>query len=258
MRKRLAGAALAAMTTALGALGTRNGGGPMQGSPLFPTALCPRARLWSRTSPRLRATTAALRRFSPTALRGHAAAPEFSTAPDAAPYLVVEGKETETVALPVARTRYVDIYVGSLDAYNTISFGGPGAVSLTQAINLALTGAKDDGDQQSGLSNGLFEFSFAAPVTSVTFSSSENSLEVASVSSAVPEPSTWAMMLIGFTGLGYAAYRTEDQPDGLRPTIPMTTWTSEWTAARRSFCLSREWPELGSRLAGCGNHGRRG
>ena len=25
--------------------------------------------------------------------------------------------------------------------------------------------------------------------------------------SAVPEPSTWAMMLIGFAGLGYAAYR---------------------------------------------------
>jgi hypothetical protein len=24
----------------------------------------------------------------------------------------------------------------------------------------------------------------------------------------VPEPSTWAMMLIGFAGLGYAGYRT--------------------------------------------------
>jgi hypothetical protein len=28
------------------------------------------------------------------------------------------------------------------------------------------------------------------------------------VSSAVPEPSTWAMMLLGFEGLGYAGYRT--------------------------------------------------
>jgi PEP-CTERM motif len=25
---------------------------------------------------------------------------------------------------------------------------------------------------------------------------------------AVPEPSTWAMMLVGFGGLGFAAYRT--------------------------------------------------
>jgi subtilisin family serine protease len=26
---------------------------------------------------------------------------------------------------------------------------------------------------------------------------------------AVPEPSTWAMMLVGFAGLGYAGYRTK-------------------------------------------------
>ena len=26
--------------------------------------------------------------------------------------------------------------------------------------------------------------------------------------SSVPEPSTWAMMLVGFAGLGYAAFRT--------------------------------------------------
>ena len=25
---------------------------------------------------------------------------------------------------------------------------------------------------------------------------------------AVPEPSTWAMMLLGFAGLGYAGFRT--------------------------------------------------
>jgi hypothetical protein len=30
---------------------------------------------------------------------------------------------------------------------------------------------------------------------------------VSSVSSGVPEPSTWAMMLIGFAGLGFAGYR---------------------------------------------------
>jgi PEP-CTERM motif len=27
------------------------------------------------------------------------------------------------------------------------------------------------------------------------------------VSGAVPEPSTWAMMLLGFAGLGFVAYR---------------------------------------------------
>jgi hypothetical protein len=29
---------------------------------------------------------------------------------------------------------------------------------------------------------------------------------------AVPEPSTWAMMLIGFAGLGYAGYRRAREP----------------------------------------------
>lgn len=33
--------------------------------------------------------------------------------------------------------------------------------------------------------------------------------------SAIPEPSTWAMMLIGFAGLGYAGYRTSKSPRGM-------------------------------------------
>ena len=32
-----------------------------------------------------------------------------------------------------------------------------------------------------------------------------------SISSAVPEPSTWAMLLIGFGGLGFMAYRRKEQ-----------------------------------------------
>jgi hypothetical protein len=31
--------------------------------------------------------------------------------------------------------------------------------------------------------------------------------DVGAVGAAIPEPSTWAMMLIGFAGLGYAALR---------------------------------------------------
>ena len=39
------------------------------------------------------------------------------------------------------------------------------------------------------------------------------------VSGAVPEPSTWAMMLIGFGGLGFAGYRSTRKTEavGLRP-----------------------------------------
>jgi hypothetical protein len=59
-------------------------------------------------------------------------------------------------------------------------FGGPG-IDLTIAYNLVADGS------------GGFGFDFA-------------------VGGAVPEPSTWAMMLIGFAGLGYAGYRRVRAP----------------------------------------------
>jgi len=33
----------------------------------------------------------------------------------------------------------------------------------------------------------------------------------ASVASAIPEPSTWAMMILGFFGVGFMAYRRKGQ-----------------------------------------------
>ena len=59
-------------------------------------------------------------------------------------------------------------------------FGGPG-IDLTIAYNLVADGS------------GGFGFDFA-------------------LGGAVPEPSTWAMMLFGFAGLGYAGYRRAREP----------------------------------------------
>ena len=36
-------------------------------------------------------------------------------------------------------------------------------------------------------------------------------LEFATVAGAVPEPSTWAMMILGFAGVGFMAYRQRNQ-----------------------------------------------
>jgi hypothetical protein len=41
------------------------------------------------------------------------------------------------------------------------------------------------------------------------------------VSAAVPEPSTWAMMLAGFAGLGFASYRAAQRTAHLSPTVPL-------------------------------------
>jgi hypothetical protein len=43
------------------------------------------------------------------------------------------------------------------------------------------------------------------PFTTASFSSTGDAFEFSLV--GVPEPSTWAMMAIGFVGLGYAAFR---------------------------------------------------
>jgi hypothetical protein len=171
------------------------------------------------------------------------AAPAFGlTTRDTASYLAVEGGESETLVLRAALD--VEIYVGSLDSYNTISFGGPGAVSYTGDQPAALTTAIDNGDQQSESSNGLFDFSFPARVTSVTFAFSENALEVAavSVSSAVPEPTTWAMMLLGFAGTNASApHRSALAPAAQpRPAPPGRALPSEHVSIKGAL-LSADW-----------------
>ena len=45
---------------------------------------------------------------------------------------------------------------------------------------------------------------------------SDNKQFVTATISAVPEPSTWAMMILGFAGVGYLAYRRRNQAVALR------------------------------------------
>ena len=152
---------------------------------------------------------------------GLGAAPAIdSTQQDPNLYLSILGGDSATLALTNEST--VEIYVGSLDSYNTISFSNGETFAGSQLG--AVPGAAANGDQQSGASNGLFTFTFAAPVTSVTFASSGNSLEVAAVYGAAPvsvlpgapEPATWAMMGLGFAALGFGAFR---RASNARPAI---------------------------------------
>jgi hypothetical protein len=136
---------------------------------------------------------------------GVTAAPAYSSAPtfDTAQYLSVQGGQSAT--LTFGATREVSVYLGSLDAYNTLSFGGPGGATFTGADLGAVSGA-NNGDQTGPETDGRFVFDFSAPVTSATFTSTSNAFEVASVASiaAVPEPASWALMLMGFGTAGAA------------------------------------------------------
>jgi hypothetical protein len=101
----------------------------------------------------------------------------------------------------------IDITFPSLDPFNIVEFSemSPGATvvatnepSLGQVLNLTFTGSF------VGFTGGT--------ITGEVVTTSDLGVALFTVNAggsitAVPEPSTWAMMLVGFAGLGYAGYR---------------------------------------------------
>jgi hypothetical protein len=118
--------------------------------------------------------------------------------------MAVFGGGTEQVVFGTARTS-LSIYWGSIDPGNSFSVTIDG-YTLTGAELASMYGAVDDGSHTSPFSNELVTISGLGSFTTAAFSSSTNSFEF-SLGSAIPEPSTWAMMTLGFAGLGYAAFR---------------------------------------------------
>ena len=122
----------------------------------------------------------------------------------------VEGGGTEQVVFGTPRTS-ISIYWGSIDGnqggnnnINSLAITVDG-FTLTGADLVAMVGATGTGDQVSPAGNELVTITGLAAFTTATFSSTGNAFEFGIV--AVPEPSTWAMMALGFAGLGYAAFR---------------------------------------------------
>jgi hypothetical protein len=120
---------------------------------------------------------------------------------DTTPYLSVlnQGSVNVTIAGGATALRF---FIGSLDALNLITFNGDLANSFTgaQLLGLSATGCQND-----PACNRFVEFS--GPITSFSLSSGNNSFEVDSFTTAVPEPATWGMMILGFLGVGFMAYR---------------------------------------------------
>ena len=56
---------------------------------------------------------------------------------------------------------------------------------------------------------GTLNIDVLTPNASLSFLSGAN---YSSITDAVPEPSTWAMMILGFSGLGFMAYRRKSKP----------------------------------------------
>ena len=116
----------------------------------------------------------------------------------------------------------VGVYIGSLDAENVLTIHTTsGDVTYTGAQLASVPGAGLPGDGTPTItgstSNGRFTFvDSALDITGISISESlgtpSNSFEIAQITTSVPEPSTWAMMGLGFAGLAFAGYRARRTP----------------------------------------------
>ena len=133
---------------------------------------------------------------------------------DTTRYLVIPGNGTNGTADLQFGNIYgpvtsLSFYLGSIDTYNTISFLNGNSVIAGGTF----TGGQFPpavGDQASAGSNRRIFFTFAPSemVTGIRFASSNIALEVDSIAIAgVPEPRTWAMLILGFGMVGAAMRR---------------------------------------------------
>lgn len=102
----------------------------------------------------------------------------------------------------------VGFYWGSIDTYNTVEFLKGGVVVSSIGGGAVTPTLVANGNQSSDLSNRYVTLvSNGQSFDAVRISSTSNSFEFDNISAGVPEPSTWAMMMLGFAGLGFAGYR---------------------------------------------------
>jgi hypothetical protein len=121
---------------------------------------------------------------------------------DGTAYASVLGPDGTATLTFSAGVKNISFFMGSPDQYNAITFYDAGNNPLGTFNGTEFTGPPANGDQ--GLGERItFNFNGAA-VTKATFGSSQNSFEFDRVGAAVPEPTSWALMILGFGGIGAA------------------------------------------------------
>jgi PEP-CTERM motif len=121
-------------------------------------------------------------------------------------YMAVLGGKSETIAYSSLMTRF-GLYWGSVDTYNSLTFYEGDTLVATITGSDVAPPMTANGGQTDYASNGYVWITALPQFDRVVAASSSNSFEFDNVVAGVPEPSTWAMLLLGFAGLGYAASR---------------------------------------------------
>ncbi len=124
-------------------------------------------------------------------------------------YFGVEGGGAEMATWATPQTS-LSIYWGSIDGDVGETINNSLAITVDgytlTGEDLVALGALGQGNETDPRDNQLVTITGLAPFTQVEFASTGNAFEF-TLGSGVPEPSTWAMMALGFVGLGYAAFR---------------------------------------------------
>lgn len=110
-----------------------------------------------------------------------------------------------SAAFSFAPTSAFGFTLGSLDTFNSITFQFQDGTTQTLTGGQVVNGAMANGDQVASQTNGFVYYTTTGPaIVGATFASSSVAFEFDNLSAAVPEPLTWAMMLLGFGAIGGA------------------------------------------------------
>ncbi len=125
-------------------------------------------------------------------------------------YMAVQNGGTEEATWATSQTS-LSIYWGSIDAMNVDGILNQVSITIDgytlTGSDLVSLGAIGSGNQSLPANNQWVNITGLGPFTTVDFHDTGKNAFEFSLGSGVPEPSTWAMMVIGFAGLGYAASR---------------------------------------------------
>ena len=92
---------------------------------------------------------------------------------------------------------------------------GDNTVTLSNGDSLTTAGLGPVVNQQNNPAGYLIGLNLTPGATSVSFTTHETAFEFA-FTAPVPEASTWAMMILGFAGVGFMAYRRKSQAAAFR------------------------------------------
>jgi len=92
---------------------------------------------------------------------------------------------------------------------------GDNTVTLSNGDSLTTAGLGSVVNQPNNPAGYLIGLNLTPGATTVSFTTRETAFEFA-FAAAAPEPSTWAMMILGFAGVGFMAYRRKSQAAAFR------------------------------------------